>query len=535
MSTRSFGLLALFLLAIPATADPPPDYYAPVNDASAATLRQTLHNVIDDHKRFPFNHDEDTDAWDILELADEDPDDPDSILDLYLNEIYPKAGGGNDDYEREHSWPNSFGFTDDGAGNYPFSDCHALFLAHDSYNSSRGNAPYRYCNDDACEERPTELNHGRGGTFGEYPGQSNWRTGSNSNGTGTWETWIGRRGDVARAQFYMDARYEGGTHGGTGHAEPDLRLTDNQDLIQTSDDNVALAYMGMLSVLRQWHVQDQVDDFERRRNDVVFAAQGNRNPFIDHPEWVECLYGNVCAGTGTGEPLELRDGRFRVTLAWSTAQESGSGHPFALTDESGYFWFFDQDNVEVLVKVIDGCSFNDRFWVFAAGLTDVRVILTVEDTLAQTTRTYENFQGTAFEPIQDTDAFDTCDAGPNQVPTAAFNASYRRRLVGDFTDASTDPDGSIVAWSWDFGDGQTSSMQSPSHSYLARGTYTIRLTVTDDDGVTNSTTRTLQVCWPGGCCRICRAGQACGASCIDSSLFCSLPIGCACDDWELCS
>ena len=53
----------------------------------------------------------------------------------------------------------------------------------------------------------------------------------------------------------------------------------------------------MLSVLLQWHEQDPVDDLERHRNDAVFTHQGNRNPFIDHPEWVRCIFANDCGGT----------------------------------------------------------------------------------------------------------------------------------------------------------------------------------------------------------------------------------------------
>lgn len=535
MSIKQLRTLALFFLALPALAAPPAGYYDPVNATNAATLRQTLHGVIDDHTRFPYTSDG-IDTWLILELADEDPGDATSILDLYKNASYPKAGGGNAFYNREHSWPNSYGFPNDVTSNYPYTDCHALFLSDSGYNSSRGNSPYRTCGA-SCTEKPTEANHGRGGGTGVYPGSSNWRTGSGSDSTGTWETWTGRRGEVARALFYMDVRYEGGSHGVTGHAEPNLQLTDDDALIETSGGvNASFAYMGELSVLRQWHAQDPVDDVERHRNDVVSEFQGNRNPFIDHPEWVECLYGTLCAGSGGGEALELRNGRFHVTLTWSTAQSNGTGHPVSLTDESGYFWFFNQSNVEVLVKVIDGCTLNDRFWVFAAGLTDVHAVITVVDTLANETQTYENFQGTAFAPIQDTDAFATCGAGPNTAPNAAFNASYSRRLIGQFTDASSDPDGSIVAWNWDFGDGQTSTAQSPSHSYFTAGTYTIRLTVTDNDGSTSSTTRVLQVCTsPGICCRTCTSGRACGGSCIASHLSCSQPIGCACDDWELCS
>ncbi len=161
----------------------------------------------------------------------------------------------------------------------------------------------------ACIEWSTDENNGQGGGSGEYPGNSNWRTGSGPNGT--WETWIGRRGDVARALFYMDVRYEGGTHGDTGFAEPDLILTDDEDLIVVTDGPIA--YMGILSVLLQWHVEDPVDDLERDRNDVVFSFQENRNPFIDHPEWVACLFLDECDagcpqdldGDGSVGPFDL--------------------------------------------------------------------------------------------------------------------------------------------------------------------------------------------------------------------------------------
>jgi hypothetical protein len=99
--------------------------------------------------------------------------------------------------------------------------------------------------------------------------------------------------------FYMDVRYEGGTHSVTGFAEPDLRLTDDRALISASNtgSNTSIAYMGILSVLLAWHQSDPPDAEELRRNDVVFGAQGNRNPFVDHPEWVALLYGGPVAGS----------------------------------------------------------------------------------------------------------------------------------------------------------------------------------------------------------------------------------------------
>ncbi len=277
----------------------PANYYDTVDVTNAATLRASLHDVIDDHTKFPYTSSS-TDTWNILETADQDPNDPNRVLDIYMNESYPKYGAGNTDYNREHSWPKSYGFPDDVASNYPYTDCHHLFISNDSYNSSRSNKPYNNCSS-GCSENPTVFNDGMGGGAGVYPGNSNWTAGSFD--AGSWETWIGRRGDVARALFYMDVRYEGGAHGVTGYSEPDLILTDEQALIAASNTGAMLstAYMGYLSVLLQWHQEDPVDDRERARNDAVYSYQGNRNPFIDHPEWVECLFAGACGGGGGGD------------------------------------------------------------------------------------------------------------------------------------------------------------------------------------------------------------------------------------------
>jgi hypothetical protein len=106
--------------------------------------------------------------------------------------------------------------------------------------------------------------------------------------------------------------------------------------------------------------------------------------------------------------LCLNNSRFRVTAEWRTSDASGIASAVPLTSDSGYFWFFSASNVEVLVKALDGCGFNSRYWVFAAGLTDVEVTLRVTDTQTGAFRTYVNPQGTAFQPIQDTSAFATC-------------------------------------------------------------------------------------------------------------------------------
>lgn len=87
--------------------------------------------------------------------------------------------------------------------------------------------------------------------------------------------------------------------------------------------------------------------------------------------------------------------------------------------------------------------------------------------------------------------------GTNLPPTANF-AYTATNLAVTFTDQSTDSDGTVVAWSWNFGDGNTSSAQNPAHTYATAGTYTVNLTVTDDDGATAPTSKSVTVSSGGG-------------------------------------
>jgi hypothetical protein len=108
--------------------------------------------------------------------------------------------------------------------------------------------------------------------------------------------------------------------------------------------------------------------------------------------------------------LCLEHDRFRVRARWTTRQgATGDGRAMSLTGDSGYFWFFQSDNVEIVIKIKNACAAPyNRFWVFASGLTDVDTVIEVADTKSGRVLTYHNPQQRAFPPVQDTDAFPTC-------------------------------------------------------------------------------------------------------------------------------
>jgi hypothetical protein len=112
--------------------------------------------------------------------------------------------------------------------------------------------------------------------------------------------------------------------------------------------------------------------------------------------------------TTTETTLCLSNNRYRVTANWQSATDSGQAHVQPLTADTGYLWFFSASNVELIVKVLNACTFAHKFWVFAGGLTNVQVTLTVTDTITGNVKTYLNPQSTAFRPIQDITTFATC-------------------------------------------------------------------------------------------------------------------------------
>jgi streptogramin lyase len=144
---------------------------------------------------------------------------------------------------------------------------------------------------------------------------------------------------------------------------------------------------------------------------ITTGSDGNiwfMEPSVGKIGRVNLNQNGTCIPTATA--LCLGGARFRAEAQWRRPTDSApsAGNAVSITADTGYFWFFDASNIEVVVKVLNGCPVDGHYWVFAGGLTNVEVTLTVTETNTGTTRTYTNPLGTAFLPIQDTSAFATC-------------------------------------------------------------------------------------------------------------------------------
>lgn len=232
-------------------SDPPAyeEYYAAAEGKTGSNLKSALHNIIDDHTTLSYSE-----VWGALRNTDEDPANANNVLLLYSGRSQSKfTNGGNvDDWNREHVWAKSHG--DFGTAQGPGTDLHHLRPTDVTVNSSRGNL---------------DFDNG-GGEHREAPG--NYYDGD------SWEPRDEVKGDVARMIFYMAVRYEGDS------GELDLELNNYVN-------NGSAPYHGKMSVLLEWHAEDPVDSREIRRNNIIFEDyQGNRNPFIDHPEWAGMIW-----------------------------------------------------------------------------------------------------------------------------------------------------------------------------------------------------------------------------------------------------
>ena len=139
---------------------------------------------------------------------------------------------------------------------------------------------------------------------------------------------------------------------------------------------------------------------------TLTVGDGERESVVSRVFLVEA---SEPAGTceADAETLCLRDSRFAVRVSWFTADgQSGTGSVVRSgTNDSGMFWYFEPENWEVLIKVLDGCDMNGRIWVFGASSTDLGYSIEVRDTATGEVREYRNEPGRPAAAVTDATAF----------------------------------------------------------------------------------------------------------------------------------
>lgn len=200
-----------------------------------------------------------------------------------------KAWGNHDQtyggINREHIWPKSRGFDNEG-GVGARGDLMHLWAADGYTNNLHRNFAYGYVDTTKSYTKAEDtISYAKG----------NYKGTSRTLGSGTvFEPQDSDKGDIARAVFYMVARYNNlaGNDNNISQDNPNLTLANTTDNSTQSSTATTAVSLGVLDDLLEWHRQDPVDEYEIHRNNLLFNNYThNRNPFIDFPEWVEIIWG----------------------------------------------------------------------------------------------------------------------------------------------------------------------------------------------------------------------------------------------------
>ncbi|WP_200952678.1 MULTISPECIES: endonuclease [unclassified Nocardioides] len=226
----------------------PPGYYDAATGRTGAALATALHGIIDGNQTLSY-----TQVWEALKVTDADPANANNVIEFYSGRSIAKSsnGGSVGQWNREHTWPQSHGDFGTTAG--PGTDLHHLRPEDVTINSTRGNKDFD--NGGSAVTNCTDC-------FTDAD---------------SFEPRDSVKGDLARGLMYMAVRYEGGD----GFADLELNNTTNG----------STPYLGKISVLLAWSAADPVSTAERTRNNLIYNSyQGNRNPFVDHPEYAEAIW-----------------------------------------------------------------------------------------------------------------------------------------------------------------------------------------------------------------------------------------------------
>ena len=253
------------------------NYYDTITTQTGYSLKTALHNIINNHTAqgysalWTFYEANSLDIYyendgSILDIYSENPNGADSYNYTKVTNQCGTYRGEGDCYNREHSFPRSwFG----GAVEPMNSDVHFIFASDGYVNSKRSSYPYG-------EVGSATFTSSNGSKLGSATVTLGY------NGT-VFEPIDEFKGDLARAYFYMATRYENVI------ASWQNNTTYSNAVLDGTSTRVFEQWQ--LDMLLRWHANDPVSQKEIDRNEAAFSHQGNRNPFIDHPEYVDAIWG----------------------------------------------------------------------------------------------------------------------------------------------------------------------------------------------------------------------------------------------------
>lgn len=234
-------------------------YYSTISNdmlLSSTTLKSTLNSLVSKDTTFVSY----SNALGALKVIDSY--DGDYVECIYTGERLGKdnSGSASGQWNREHIWAKSHGFNDQKYEAY--SDLHHLRVSEARINTARNNSYF----DEVLEPTKTD-DYGNKWTSDVFEPRDEVK------------------GDIARMLLYMVIRYDNDVL--------DLELTNDKELASKAETGKS-GYIGILNTMLKWNYQDPVDSRELYRNEEIYKVQGNRNPFIDHPELAYYLYKDEC-------------------------------------------------------------------------------------------------------------------------------------------------------------------------------------------------------------------------------------------------
>ncbi|MDR3272667.1 MAG: endonuclease [Flavobacteriaceae bacterium] len=310
-------LLSLLFVPFLGLSQIPAGYYDETENLTGYALKSKLHEIISSNN-FNWNYGDLPDFYNqtdidkyydkdgtLLDIYSENPYGPDAY-EYTTDNLIGSASAEGQGWNREHMMPQSTFYS-----NYPmYSDLFYVIPTDARINQLRSNYPYGI-----SSTSTVYYNFTNGSKIGQNATPNAPYTGR------VYEPIDEFKGDIARSLLYFSVRYEGKL--GTFKYDTDTNVTKDRNPLNGTEEKAFDDWF--IDMLRQWNVSDPVSQREIDRNNEVYAIQKNRNPFIDHPEWIDLIWSETGDNIAPQAPVNLsvqKENAYFATLTWMPSSDT---------------------------------------------------------------------------------------------------------------------------------------------------------------------------------------------------------------------